>query len=68
MRRLLRGRMAEPEFVPEQHARAQALIVRITAALQDGGDRRQGLDARIKMPALWMPDTDQPFSTWGTGT
>lgn len=46
MRRLLRGRMAEPEFVPKQHARAQALIVRITAALRDGGDRWQGLDAR----------------------
>lgn len=48
MHRLLRGRMAEPEFVPEQHARAQALIVRVTAALRDGGDHRQGLDARNK--------------------
>ncbi len=46
MRRLLRGRIAEPEFVPEQHARAQALIIRITAALRDGGDCRHGLDVR----------------------
>ncbi len=69
MRALLRGRMAEPKFVPEQHARAQALIVRVTAVLRDGGDHRQGLDARTKMLALWMPGTDQPFSTlhseWG---
>lgn len=67
MRKLLRGRMAEPEFVPEQHARAQGLIVRITAVLRDGGDRRHGLSARTEMLALWMPGTDQPFSNQETG-
>lgn len=33
-RLLLRSRGDEPEFVPDQHARARALVERITAALE----------------------------------
>lgn len=48
-RRILQSRFAELEFVPEQHARAQALIARIDAALHDcdhGYIRRQQLADR----------------------
>lgn len=67
MRRLLRGRTAEPEFVPKQHARAQALIVRITAVLRDGGDRRQGLDARNKDAGLVEARHRPTIQDMGTG-
>lgn len=36
VRQILWSRAAEPEFVPDQHARAHALIDEITAALGDG--------------------------------
>ena len=46
MRRLLRGRLIEPEFIPEQHARAQALVVRITATLRDEGGASAAMEPR----------------------
>ena len=39
-RTILCRRLAEPEFVPEQHARARALIDRIDMALRDRECRR----------------------------
>ena len=36
VRQILWSRAAEPEFVPDQHARAYAMILRINAALRDG--------------------------------
>ncbi len=36
VRQILRSRVTEPEFVPDQHACAHALIKEITAALGDG--------------------------------
>ncbi len=36
VRQILWSRAAEPEFVPDQHARAHVLIEEITTALGDG--------------------------------
>ncbi|MBV9749116.1 MAG: hypothetical protein JO157_09895 [Acetobacteraceae bacterium] len=35
IRRILRSRMAEPELVPDRHARVRALIAQIDTALGD---------------------------------
>ena len=46
VRQILLSRVAEPEFVSNQHARAHALIEKITAALGDRPARRPKFSAQ----------------------